>query len=55
MVKKETADVAPGEMPREGWYLLTSMSPRQCGSVDLLWLTRNHWNIENSLHHVKDP
>ena len=42
-------------MPRERWYLLTSMSSRQCGPVDLLWLIRNHWSIENSLHHVKDP
>ena len=48
-------DVAVGEVPRERWYPLTSMSSRQCGPVDLLWLIRNHWSIENSLHHVKDP
>ena len=54
MVGRETVDVAAGEVPREGWYLLTSMSSRQCGPVDLLRLIRNHWSTENSLHHVKD-
>ena len=54
MLERETVDVAAGEVPREGWYLLTSMSSQQCGPVDLLRLIRNHWSIENSLHHVKD-
>ena len=54
MLERETVDVAAGEVPREGWYLLTSMSSQQCGPVDLLRLIRNHWSIENSVHHVKD-
>ena len=54
MLDKETVYVAAGEVPRERWYLLTSMSSRQCGPEDLLRLVRNYWSIENSLHHVKD-
>ena len=41
-------------MSRERWYLLTSLSSRQCGPKEPLRLFRNHWSVENSLHHVKD-
>ena len=41
-------------MSRERWYLLTSLSSRQCQPKELLRLFRNHWSVENSLHHVKD-
>ena len=54
MVEKETVDIATGEVSRERWYLLTSLGARQCGPKELLRLFRNHWSIENSLHHVKD-
>ncbi len=54
MVEKETVDIATGEVRRERWYLLTSLSSRQCGPQELLRLFRNHWSIENSQHHVKD-
>ena len=29
MVEKETVDIATGEVSRERWYLLTSLSSRQ--------------------------
>ena len=54
MVEKETVDIATGEVSRERWYLLTSLSSRQWGPRELLRLFRNHWSVENSLHHVKD-
>ena len=31
MVEKEAVDVATGEVSRERWYLLTSLSSRRCG------------------------
>ena len=44
MVEKEAVDIATGEVSRERWYLLTSLSSRRCGPKEL----------QNSLHHVKD-
>ena len=54
MVEKESVAIATGEVSRERWYLLTSLSPWQCGPQELLRLFRNHWSVENNLHHVKD-
>ena len=54
MVEQETVDIAPGEVRSARWYLLTSLSSRQCGPQELLRLFRNHWSIENRQRHVKD-
>ena len=55
MVEKETVDPATGEVSWERWYLLmTSLSSGRCGPKELLQVFRNHWSVENSLHHVKD-
>ena len=54
MVEKVRVDIATGEVSRERWYLLTSLSSRRCGPEELLRVFRNHWSVENSLHHVKD-
>ena len=54
MVEQESVDLATGEVSRERWYLLTSLGSRQWGPRELLRLFRNHWSVENSLHHVKD-
>ena len=54
MVEQESVDIATGEVSRERWYLLTSLGSRQWGPRELLRLFRNHWSVENSLHHVKD-
>ena len=54
MVEKETVDPATGEVSRERWYLLTSLSSGQCGPKELLGVFRSHWRVENSLHHVKE-
>ena len=54
MVGKQKVDITTGEVSRELWYLLTSLSSRRCGPKELLRGFRNHWSIENSQHHVKD-
>ena len=54
MVEQESVDLATGEVSRWRWYLLTSLGSRQCRPKELLRLFRNHWSVENSLHHVKD-
>ena len=50
MVEKERVNIATGEVGRECWYLLTSLSSRRCGPKELLKLFRQHWSVENSLH-----
>jgi hypothetical protein len=35
-------------------YLITSLGSNQAGPEQLLELIRNHWAIENKLHHVRD-
>ncbi len=42
MLEQETMDIANGEVSRERWYLLTSLSSRQCGLTKLLRVFRNH-------------
>ena len=54
MVEKEAVDIATGEVSRERWCLLTSLSSRRCGPKELLRGFRNHWRVENSLHQVKN-
>ena len=54
MAEKEAVDIATGEVSRERWYLLTSLSSQRCGPKELLRGFRHHWSVENSLHHVKD-
>ena len=54
MVEKESVAIATGEVSRERWYLLISLSAQQWGPKELLQVFRNHWSVENSLHHVKD-
>jgi hypothetical protein len=38
----------------EDVYGITSLSIAQADAARLLGLTRSHWGIENSLHHVRD-
>ena len=35
-------------------YIITSASPTEISYQRLYWLIRNHWRIENQLHHVRD-
>ena len=43
MVEKQKVDITTGEVSRELWYLLTSLS----SAPGLLKLFRDHWSIEN--------
>jgi hypothetical protein len=43
-----------GETTREEAYALTSLPPEQADAARLLALWRGHWQIENSLHYVRD-
>ena len=54
LLEKETVDIATGEVGWERWYLLTSLNSRRYSPKELLRVIRNHWSVENSLHHVKD-
>lgn len=54
MLEKERVDLATGEVRRERWHLLTSLSSRRWAPKELLRVIRSHWSVENSLHHVKD-
>lgn len=54
MVEKERVEIDTGEVSLEHWHLLTSLDSRRCGAKELLQVIRNHWKVENSLHHVKD-
>jgi len=35
-------------------YGITSLSRQQANARDLIDYTRNHWSIENRLHHIRD-
>ena len=54
MVEKVRVAIATGETSKECWYLLTSLPPGRCSPSEMLRLFRNHWSIENNLHHVQD-
>jgi hypothetical protein len=43
-----------GKTEVEDWFLITSASPEQLPPEKLLKISRQHWDIENGLHHVKD-
>ncbi len=53
-MEKGRVDIAAGEVSRECWSLLPSLSSRRRPPKELLWAVRNHWGARNSLHHVKD-
>lgn len=43
-----------GQTCEEHVYGITSLSQEEAGADKLLTLNRNHWHIENRLHHVRD-
>jgi hypothetical protein len=46
--------VIRGERSVEVLYGVTSLSPERADAADLLRLMRDHWQIENGLHWVRD-
>lgn len=45
---------ANGKTTVEMVYGVTSLSRDRCGEKRLLALIREHWGVENELHHVRD-
>ena len=43
-----------GKETCETVYAITSLSGQSASAKNLLLLNRNHWAIENKLHHVRD-
>lgn len=43
-----------GQCSEEHAYGITSLGQDEAGAEKLLKLNRNHWHIENKLHHVRD-
>jgi hypothetical protein len=43
-----------GSEQRETVFCITSLTPIKADAARLLTLNRDHWSIENRLHHVRD-
>lgn len=43
-----------GSEQRETVFCITSLTPVKADAARLLTLNRDHWSIENRLHHVRD-
>jgi predicted transposase YbfD/YdcC len=52
-VDRETKN-RQGKKTRETRYFITSLDPATTTPAQLLKYVRGHWQVENSLHHVKD-
>jgi hypothetical protein len=50
----ERTRVVRGVETAEVVFAITSLSPDEAGAVELLALARQHWEIENRLHWVRD-
>ena len=46
--------IVRGKASSEIVYAITSLTAEQAGAARLLALSREHWGIENKLHHVRD-
>jgi hypothetical protein len=53
-IRRRRVDVGTGEVEDEVSYAITSLPPGQADATRLLTLLRDHWGIENQLHHVRD-
>jgi predicted transposase YbfD/YdcC len=53
-VRRRRVDVRTGEIEDKVTYAITSLSPAQADARAVLALLRDHWGIENRLHHVRD-
>lgn len=50
----ERTRVVRGERTVETVFAITSLRPEEAGAAELLALARQHWEIENRLHWVRD-
>jgi hypothetical protein len=53
-VRRRRVDARTGEIEDTVSYAITSLPPAQADAGRLLTLVRDHWGIENRLHHVRD-
>ena len=53
-VRRRRVEVRTGEIEDEVSYAITSLPPARADAARLLALLRDHWGIENKLHHVRD-
>jgi Transposase DDE domain len=52
--EREVRDVEATVVLFETRYFIASLDSRGCGAAVLMALARKHWQVENSLHFVKD-
>ena len=53
-IERITEEIVTGKVRHEIVYGITSLAPEEASTQRLLQLNREHWSIENSLHHVRD-
>jgi predicted transposase YbfD/YdcC len=53
-VDRERVNTRTGEIERNVTYAITSLPAARADARALLALLRDHWGIENKLHHVRD-
>ena len=53
-VERERIVVKTGETSREVAFCLTSLGAGEAGPEELLNLVRDHWQVENRVHYVRD-
>ena len=53
-IRRRRVDVQTGEIEDQVTYAITSLPPQRADAARLLMLLRDHWGIENKLHHVRD-
>jgi DDE family transposase len=53
-LRRRRVDVRTGEIDDEISYAITSVPPDHADARRLATLLRDHWGIENKLHHVRD-
>jgi hypothetical protein len=53
-VRRRRVDVRTGEIEDKVTYAITSLPPERADAATVLALLRDHWGIENRLHHVRD-
>ena len=53
-MRRRRVDTRTGEIEDKVTYAITSLPPARADARALLTLLRDHWGIENKLHHVRD-
>ncbi len=53
-VRRQRVDVGTGEIEDKVTYAITRLPPERADAGALPTLLRDHWGIENTLHHVRD-